>query len=125
LHNVAIASYSLINNISNLLLVDGKLLWQKFTTVITLNRVFRQEGESEDQKRFRQLLTNIRDANPTEDDWKLLMTRTNLNLDPATRDEFDHNIHVFATNENVYNHNRYGFIFNTFNILNIEVLAIF
>lgn len=46
----------------------ARLLWQKFRTVITLDRVFRQEGESEDQKRFHQLLINLRDANPTEDD---------------------------------------------------------
>ena len=53
------------------------------------------------------------------------MRRTNSNLDPATRDEFDHNIHLFATNENVHNHNRYEFIFNTSNIMNIEILAAF
>jgi len=46
----------------------AKLLWQRFKTIITLDTVFRQEGDTEDQKRFRQLLTNLRDANPTEDD---------------------------------------------------------
>ena len=68
--------------------------------------MFRQEGESEDQQRFRQLLTNIRDVAPTIDDWKLLMTRTYVSLPQNVKEEFDNNIHLFATNDNVHNHNR-------------------
>ena len=37
----------------------AKLLWEEFKTIVTLDKVFRQEGESEDQQRFHQLLTNI------------------------------------------------------------------
>ncbi|XP_057838552.2 uncharacterized protein LOC131048569 [Cryptomeria japonica] len=86
--------------------VRAKLLWQEFKTVVTLDKVFRQDGETEDQQRFHQLLTNIRDAHPTIDDWKLLMTRTDASLHPTIKEEFDNNIHLFATNDNVHNHNR-------------------
>ncbi|XP_057853551.2 uncharacterized protein LOC131063676 [Cryptomeria japonica] len=86
--------------------VCAKLLWQEFKTVVTLDKVFRQDGETEDQQRFHQLLTNIRDAHPTIDDWKLLMTRTDASLHPTIKEEFDNNIHLFATNDNVHNHNR-------------------
>ncbi|XP_059064495.1 uncharacterized protein LOC131856654 [Cryptomeria japonica] len=50
-----------------------KLLWEQFTTIITLDHIYRQEGQGSDQERFRQLLMNIRDAKPTLDDWILLM----------------------------------------------------
>ena len=37
--------------------VRAKLLWEEFKTIVSLDKVFRQEGESEDQQRFCQLLT--------------------------------------------------------------------
>ena len=58
------------------------------------------------EQRFHQLLTNIRDATPTIDDWKLLMTRTNVSLPQNAKEEFDNNIHLFATNDNLHNYNR-------------------
>ncbi|KAH9330971.1 hypothetical protein KI387_003079, partial [Taxus chinensis] len=51
----------------------AKLLCEAFGTIVTLDKVFRQAGEDEDQKSFRELLANLRDANPTLDDWMLLM----------------------------------------------------
>ena len=76
--------------------VRAMLLWEKFKTIVTLDKVFRQEGESEDQQRFHQLLTNILDATPTIDDWKLLMTRIEVSLPQNVKEEFGNNIHLFA-----------------------------
>ena len=72
--------------------------------MVTLDKVFRQDGENIQQQRFFQLLTNVRDVNPQIDDWNLLMTRTPIRLDVATNDEFDKTVHLFSTNDNVDNH---------------------
>lgn len=49
---------------------------------------------------------NVRDAIPTMEDLEALMTRTNTCLDPSTKDSFDKEIHLFATNDDVENHNK-------------------
>ena len=49
---------------------------------------------------------NIRDAFPTLEDWKLLMTRTDTSLDDSMKKSFDKVIHLFATNDDVNCHNR-------------------
>jgi len=77
-----------------------------YCTVVTLDTVFRQDGQGQDQKRFRHLLMNVRDAIPTVDDWRLLMNRTDASLDHSTRETFDQAMHLFATNEDVNNHNK-------------------
>jgi hypothetical protein len=58
--------------------------------------VFRQDGQSNEQKCFRHLLMNVRDAMPTIEDWKLLMTHTYTSLDASTKESFDKEIHLFA-----------------------------
>ncbi|XP_057846165.2 uncharacterized protein LOC131055866 [Cryptomeria japonica] len=84
----------------------AELLWEQFTTIITLDHIYRQEGQGSDQERFRQLLMNIRDAKPTLDDWILLMTRSSMTIDTTTNQEFDSCVHLFSTNDNVHNHNK-------------------
>ncbi|XP_059067928.1 uncharacterized protein LOC131858643 [Cryptomeria japonica] len=84
----------------------AKLLLEDFKIVVTLEKIFRQDGEEIQQKQFHELLTNMREAHPTINDWKLLMSRTNSNLTAPMNEEFDNNIHLFSTNDNVYNHNR-------------------
>ena len=49
---------------------------------------------------------NIRDAVPTIEDWKLLMTRTDTSLDASMKKSFDKVIHLFATNDDVNCHNK-------------------
>ena len=46
----------------------AKELWNTFTTVVTLDIVFRQNGQSNEQISFCNLLKNMRDAVPTIDD---------------------------------------------------------
>ena len=83
-----------------------KLLWKEFKIVVTLDKIFRQEGENIEQKRFRQLLTNLRDFDPQIEDWKLLMMRTPIDLNATTNEEFQNCVHLFSTNDKVYNHKK-------------------
>ncbi len=50
---------------------------------------------------------NVRDAIPTIEDWKLLMTRTDASLDASMKDLFDKEIHFFATNDDEHNPNKH------------------
>ena len=49
---------------------------------------------------------NIRDAVPTIEDWKLLMTRTDTSVHATLKSSFDKVIHLFATNDDVNCHNK-------------------
>ena len=73
--------------------------------MVTLDKIFRQEGENIEQKRFHQLLTNLRDVDPQIEDWKLLMMRTPIDLNATTNENFQNYVHFFSTNDKVYNHN--------------------
>ena len=53
----------------------GGTLWHSFNTVITLKKIYRQNGDDEAQVKFQNLLSNLRNVEPTIEDWKLLMTR--------------------------------------------------
>ena len=59
----------------------GRVLWKDFRKVVTLDTIFRQQGTDPNQVKFKRLLTNIRNANPIVDDWNLLMSRTDANMD--------------------------------------------
>ena len=83
-----------------------KLLWKEFKIVVTLDKIFRQDGENDNQQRFHQFLMNVRDANPQIDDWRLLMTRTPINIDLPKKLQFENFVHPFSTNENVHSHNK-------------------
>ena len=52
----------------------GRSLWNTFTTVVTLQILFRQQGQDEEQIHFRRLLTNIRNATPLQQDWEILQS---------------------------------------------------
>ena len=54
----------------------GIALWRTFDTFITINTIFRQQGNNHSQNVFHQLLLNLRNATPTIEDWALLMTST-------------------------------------------------
>ena len=49
---------------------------------------------------------NIRDAVPTIEDWKLLMTHTDTSLDASMKNSINNAIHFFATNDDVNSHNK-------------------
>ena len=59
-----------------------------------------------EQNKFCQFLTNIRDAQPTVDDWKLLMSQTTCNISIVINENFEKNVHLFSKNDNFCKHNR-------------------
>jgi len=84
----------------------GKVLWNQFNIVVTLDTIFRQEGNNPNQSRFRDLLTNIRNTDPVFIDWELLMSRVDVGLSSIERSSFESSIHLFPTNNLVSLHNR-------------------
>jgi ATP-dependent DNA helicase PIF1 len=84
----------------------GKVLWKNFNIVVTLDTIFRQQGNHPRQATFRQLLNNIRNVEPVIDDWDLLMSRVDMSLPPVERSLFHSTIHLFPTNDLVTLHNR-------------------
>ena len=84
----------------------GRVLWKYFRKVVTLDTVFHQQGTDPNQVKFKRLLTNIRNANPIVDDWNLLMSRTDANMDGTESNTFNSKILLFAMNTLVNVHNR-------------------
>ncbi|XP_057861034.1 uncharacterized protein LOC131069551 [Cryptomeria japonica] len=81
-------------------------LWLSFTTVVTLDTIFRQQGASIRQQQFRTVLHNIRNAQALQHDWQFLMCQTNATLTIQQKKDFNSSIHLFATNESARLHNR-------------------
>ena len=84
----------------------GRVLWKYFRKVVTLDTIFRQQGTDPNQVNFKRLLTNIRNANPIVDDWNLLISRTDANMDATKINTFNLEIHLFPMNTLVNVHNR-------------------
>ena len=84
----------------------GKVLWEKFNIVVTLDTIFQQQGDDPKQSSFQNLLVNIRNADPLIVDWDLLMSCSDSNLSPEERTLFDLTIHLFPANNLVSLHNR-------------------
>ena len=84
----------------------GKVLWKKFNIVVTLDTIFRQQGNDPKQYSFRNLLMNIRNAEPFFDDWELLMSRAGMDLPIEEMSLFNSSLHLFPTNNLVDLHNR-------------------
>ena len=59
---------------------DDLTIWRQFTIVVTLQTIFHQRGEQPTDIQFKEALTNMRDAKPTQQDWELLMTRSKHQL---------------------------------------------
>ncbi|XP_059074747.1 uncharacterized protein LOC131874842 [Cryptomeria japonica] len=81
-------------------------LWHSFTTVVTLDTIFRQQGASIRHQLFRTVLHNIRNAQALQHDWQFLMCQTNATLTIQQKKDFNSSIHLFATNESARLHNR-------------------
>ena len=71
---------------------DGYAIYQLFTTVIILNHIGRQNGQSQSDEDFTSLLLTLRSGEITEDDWGLLLSRSTNNshlFDTAVRLFYD------------------------------------
>ena len=84
----------------------GRVLWKDIRNVSTLDTIFCQRGTDPNQVNFKRLLTNIINANPTVDDWNILMSRTYANMDSIEINTFKSKIYLFPTNTLVNVHNR-------------------
>ena len=83
----------------------GSALWHNFNTVVTLSIVFHQQGNDPSQVTFRKLLTNIKNAIATIEDWKLLMSRTESLLYKDELSAFKGSMYLFETNQLASLHN--------------------
>ena len=85
--------------------LQGFHSFKQFKEVVRLESLMRQTLSCDidnDQKRFIELLPRLRNGQPTEDDWKLLMTRTsNIAIDK----EFKDATNIFPTNNQVNERN--------------------
>ncbi|XP_066922146.1 uncharacterized protein [Clytia hemisphaerica] len=89
------------NNPRNELEAEGFFVYQLFNTVIELTVNQRSDGSSSLQKRFRSLLSNVRDGNVSIDDWKLLLTRSG----PSIKTNFSNALKLSYGNKDVAENN--------------------
>ena len=61
---------------SSAISVRDRAVYQMFNQAIVLQQQVRQNGSSNEQAAFRELLLRLRNATVTVEDWKLLMTRS-------------------------------------------------
>ena len=88
--------YPFIQHTSNLLLQDlGRTAYQMFNKAVHLEQIMRQQGDTVEQQRFRELLFRLRDAKATISDWEYLMSRTPIH---CTISEFASAIHLYPNN---------------------------
>lgn len=84
----------------------GKVVWERFNIVVTLDKIYKQQGENLRQAYFRNPLTNIINVEPILSDWDLLMTCVDSCLDQKEKCLFDSCVHLFVMNNivNLHNH---------------------
>lgn len=63
------------NSVNDQIQTMGKMIWHMFTTVVILRQNMRQKSQSENDKKFRTLLENLRYRACTEEDIELLRSR--------------------------------------------------
>ena len=90
----------------NQLQIAGKEFYLSFNQSVTLQRIFRQQGDDPVSQQFRDLLLRLRTYSITQEDYHLLSTRFSLNVPAEEQNNFKDAIHLFPTQEMVddYNH---------------------
>lgn len=81
---------------------EGIFIYQSANLKLTLKESVRQVND----KRFEQLLNNVRNKKVTADDIKLLTERQLKNLTQEERNSFESVIHVYTTNQRVLEFNK-------------------
>ena len=74
-----------------------------FNSAVVLDQIMRQSGDDPSQVLFRDILLRLRNCEVTEADWRMLMTRTPLQI--SDESHFDNAVHLFLTLEAVVEHN--------------------
>src|SRR3954452_16603891 len=83
---------------------QGKALYGLFNKFIKLRQNMRQGGD--DQAEFRDLLSNARNGEWSEDNWKQLNAKAWANLSNEEKSHFMRATYLFPTNEKVNIFNR-------------------
>jgi hypothetical protein len=84
---------------------EGRRVFESFSQSVTLQTVFRQTGQDEEQVKFREALLRLRTYSTTYEDYTLLSTQFWNNLTPTLRAEFDDVLHLLPTHASVLEFN--------------------
>jgi ATP-dependent DNA helicase PIF1 len=87
--------------------IAGRDVYLSFNQSITLQHIFRQQGNDPVSQQFRDLLLRQRTYSITQEDYNLLSTRFSQHLSDEEIHTFDDVIHLFPTREDVQNHNHH------------------
>lgn len=87
--------------------IAGKETYLSFNQSITLQQIFRQQGDDPVSQQFRDLLLRQRTYSITQEDYNLLSTRFSNNVSAEEKGTFRDTIHLFPTRANVEDHNHH------------------
>lgn len=85
--------------------IAGRDVYLSFNQSITLQQIFRQQGDDPVSQHFRDLLLRQRTYSITQEDYNLLSTRFAQNLPDEEKRTFHDVIHLFPTRADVESHN--------------------
>jgi ATP-dependent DNA helicase PIF1 len=74
------ALYHPVDNNVSIEYHHGKRAYESFTATDVLTQVMRQQGDDEESHQFRQALNELRNDTVTEQNWKLLLSRTKMEV---------------------------------------------
>ena len=89
------------------LAIAGRDVYLSFNQSITLQHIFRQQGDDPISQHFRNLLLRQRTYSITQEDYNLLSTCFSQNLSDEEKQTFHDVIHLFPTRANVEDHNHH------------------
>lgn len=85
----------------------GKDAYLSFNQSVTLQHIFRQQGDDPVSQQFRNLLLHQRTYSITQEDYNLLSTRFSNNVPSEEKHAFQDAIHLFPTRTAVEDHNHH------------------
>jgi len=92
------ALYQTVDNNVSIEYHHGKRAYESFTATVVLTQVMRQQGDDEESRQFRQALNELRNDTVTEQSWKLLLSRTKMEVGTVEVQRFANALRIFTTN---------------------------
>jgi len=87
--------------------ISGREAYLSFNQSITLQQIFRQQGDDPVSQQFRDLLLRQRTYSITQEDFDLLSTRFSTHVSAEEKGTFRDAIHLFPTRASVEGHNHH------------------
>ena len=81
--------------------MEGRRAFESFNQSISLNRIFRQEGEDSEQVKFQDALLCLRTYSTTQEDYNLFATRCWDNLTAEEKNKYKDVLHLLPTHASV------------------------